>query len=102
MIKQVNEAEFANITAKGAVVADFNATWCGPCRMLGPVLEELSEETSNVTFIGVDVDECAELAGQYGINSVPCVLFLKDGKEVSRSIGFKPKAAMAAWVAQNA
>ena len=73
------------------VLVDFNATWCGPCRMMGPVLEELSEEQSKVKIVAVDVDDEGELAGEYGVYSIPCLVLIKDGKEVKRSVGFGGK-----------
>ncbi|MEX2531403.1 MAG: thioredoxin [Gemmatimonadota bacterium] len=73
------------------VVVDFHATWCGPCRWLEPVLEELSGEFGDsVTFLKVDVDEAPALAGELRIASVPTVVFFRDGEEVGRSLGLEP------------
>ena len=79
------------INSSHVTVVDFYATWCGPCRMLSPILEELSNEKENVKFVSVDVDEAGELAEKYGVQSIPCVVIFKDGKEYTRSIGFRPK-----------
>ena len=73
------------------VLVDFNATWCGPCRMLKPVLEELSEERTDYKIVSIDVDDNQELAKEYGILSIPCLIVFKDGKEIKRNVGFVPK-----------
>ncbi len=83
---------------KGYAVVDLNATWCGPCRMLKPVLEKLEGEISDVEFYGIDVDDNPEFAEAFGVSSIPCVLFLKDGKEVARSVGFKPYDQMKSFI----
>ena len=89
-VKHINEDEFKKevLEAKEVVFVDFYADWCGPCRMLGPVMEEISE-THNV--VKVNVDEAMELAQEYGIMSIPCVIVFKDGKELNRSVGLRPK-----------
>ncbi|MBQ8451858.1 MAG: thioredoxin [Clostridia bacterium] len=96
-VYRVNENEFEDevLKAKQLVVVDFNADWCGPCRMLGPVLEELSEEEKDVKFVSVNVDDNEAVAEKFGVFSIPCVVFVKDGKEVNRSVGFVPKSAIA-------
>jgi thioredoxin 1 len=74
------------------VVVDFSAEWCGPCKMLSPILEELAGEYSGKTdIIKVDIDESQDLAQQYGIVSVPTLVFFKNGDEVDRVIGFQSK-----------
>ncbi len=101
-VLQIKEDQFEEVVEKasGKVLVDFWASWCGPCRMLSPVVEQLSEEVSDVTFVGVDVDDSERLAVKYGISSIPCLVLFKDGAEVSRSVGFKPKQALAQFVAQ--
>ena len=103
MVKKVNTQEFGNETMKAAVsVVDFNATWCGPCRMLAPVLEEISGKYADrVSFYSVDVDESPELAAQYRVNSVPCLVLLKNGAFVDQSIGFRPGPQLEAWIERN-
>lgn len=103
MVKKVNVQEFDNEARKApAAVVDFSATWCGPCRMLAPVVEELSEKLGDkVSFFNVDVDEAGELAMEYRISSVPCLVLMKNGEEVDRSIGFRPEAQLEAWIEKN-
>ena len=103
MVKKINVQEFVNEAKKAdAAVVDFNAVWCGPCRMLAPVLEAVSEELGDrVSFYSVDVDECPELAAEYRVQSVPCLVLMKKGVFADQSIGFKPQAAVSAWVKGN-
>ncbi len=76
------------------VLIDFWATWCGPCRMLAPVIEELAEDYDGRLKVGkVDVDEESALAAQFGISSIPTVVLIKDGKTVETIVGYRPKAA---------
>ena len=78
--------------AKGLAVVDFFATWCGPCNMLGPVFADVAEANKDAAYFAkVDIDQAMEVAQEYGVNTVPTVIFFKDGVEVSREIGFMPK-----------
>lgn len=97
-MKVVNNNEFETITRNGYALVDFYADWCGPCRALGPVLEELSKEYPNVSFIKVNVDEEEELAMRYRIMSIPAVFILKDGEVVESVVGARPKDAMKAVI----
>ena len=74
------------------VLLDFWATWCGPCRMIGPVLDEIAEEREDIKVCKVNVDEEPELAAQYQIVSIPTLLVIENGKIVNQSLGAKPKA----------
>lgn len=78
------------------VLVDFWATWCGPCRMIAPVLEELSEENPDVKIVKVDVDESPELASQFQVMSIPALFVIKNGEVVAQSLGVKPKAQLQA------
>ncbi|MCR4943309.1 MAG: thioredoxin [Clostridium sp.] len=92
MVKIVNENEFKNEINEGIVVVDFFATWCNPCKMLSPVLDELSEEMAGkVKFLKVDVDECVNLADEYSITNIPAVGIFKNGEKQEVSVGFAPK-----------
>lgn len=75
----------------GLTLVDFWATWCGPCRMVAPIVEELAAETQDVTFAKVDVDENPDVAMGLGITSIPTLMLFKDGKLVDRLIGARPK-----------
>ncbi len=83
---EVNENNFQNEVSNGKVLVDFNATWCGPCRMLKPILEEFSETTS-VKVCSIDTDQNENLARNYNIYSIPCIILFENGKEVKRNIG---------------
>ncbi|MRY42756.1 thioredoxin [Parabacteroides distasonis] len=76
----------------GVTVVDFFATWCGPCKMIAPILEELSEEMKEkVNFIKVDVDKSGDLADEYHISSIPTVAIFKNNENVNQFVGFLPK-----------
>ena len=72
------------------VLVDFNATWCGPCKMLAPVLDEIAAE-DKIKIVSIDVDENEDLAASYGVSSIPCLVLFKNGKEEKREVGFRNK-----------
>lgn len=74
-----------------SVLVDFYADWCGPCKMIAPVLAEVAKENPDVTVAKVNVDELGELAQRYGVMSIPTLIAFKDGKKVNQAIGFVPK-----------
>lgn len=84
----LEKEDFNEIIKKDLTVVDFFATWCGPCKMLSPIIEELSTKIDDVKFVKVDVDKHDEIARTYGIMSVPTIIFFRDGKEVRRHVGF--------------
>lgn len=89
---QVNKSNFNKEVkeAKGIVLVDFYADWCGPCMMLSPILEELSNQYKDIKICKVNIDEEMELATEYGVMSIPNVFFFKDGKPVNSFLGFRP------------
>ncbi len=91
MLIHLDKENFNEEIKEGKVVVDFFATWCGPCKLLGPIIEELAKEEENVKFIKVDVDQFEDLARAYGIMSVPTVIYFRDGEVVDQTIGFLPK-----------
>lgn len=94
-MKIVNKAEFEALKNNGVVLVDFYADWCSPCKMLAPVLEELSKEYGNqVTIMKVNVDQESELASEYGVMSIPNMFVLKNGEVVKQIVGYQPKAAL--------
>lgn len=92
-MKKIDEKEFLNlIKGEKLVVVDFYADWCMPCRYLSPVLEKLSKEYRDVEFYKINVDENQELAFEYGISSIPTVLFFKNGEIVGGFVGAMPES----------
>ena len=85
MVKVISEV--SEVPQQGAVIIDFFATWCGPCKRIAPTYEKLAEAFTNVTFLKVDVDEAPELTNEYNISAMPTFVFLKNGKEVKRVEG---------------
>ncbi|MBP5483666.1 MAG: thioredoxin [Bacteroidales bacterium] len=84
------------------VVVDFWATWCGPCRMLSPILDEVEAEMPNdITVVKVNVDDADEIAAQYRIMSIPTLLFFKNGKVVDKTVGAMPKNALVDKIKAN-
>ena len=100
MIKHItNLDEFEKETASSAVLVDFFATWCGPCRMLSPVLEKLDEENKlNASIIKVDVDNANEIASKFAIQVIPTLVLFKDGKAIKRATGYMPEGQLIKFV----
>ena len=95
-IVKVNKDNFEDVVLKSKVpvLVDFNADWCGPCRMLSPILDELASERADYKIVSINIDDEDELAEEYNVESIPCLVFFKDGKEVNRSVGLKSKDAI--------
>ena len=92
MVKEINAEEYSEIVnSTNPVVIDFHATWCGPCKVLSPILEELDEEIEGVEFVKLDVDQHPQIAGQNQVMGVPTVVILKDGEVKDRFVGVQPK-----------
>lgn len=97
MIQEIKENEFEKVVLaeKGPIYVDFYATWCGPCKMLAPIMEAVS---ATHKVVKIDVDQAGDLAREFGVMSIPCVILFKDGKEAARSIGMKSKDQILAMV----
>lgn len=93
-----NKDNFQDEVASGTVLLDFYADWCAPCRMIGPVLEQIANEQPEIKVVKVNVDENVELAGNFGVRGIPALFVLKDGKTVAQKAGFMPKDALVDWV----
>ena len=102
MLKIVNSDEFKSEIENGVVLVDFFATWCGPCKMLAPVLDGLSSEMEGkAKVIKVDIDQSPDLADKFGISSVPTMMVFKDGKKADAMVGFLPKERIKETIEAN-
>ncbi|KON86819.1 thioredoxin [Sporosarcina globispora] len=101
-ISRATDQNFTAETGSGLVLADFWAPWCGPCKMIAPVLEELDAEMGDkVKIVKIDVDENQETAGKFGVMSIPTLIVLKDGEVVDKVVGFQPKEALAELLSKH-
>lgn len=93
MLKKLNNHNFQNEILENAGIAlvDFYADWCGPCKMLSPIIDEISEERTDITVGKVNVDENNSLAAKYNVMSIPTMIIFKNGKEQARVVGVRPK-----------
>lgn len=98
-VLKVNKSNFEEIKNSGkTVLLDFYADWCGPCRMVSPIVDEIADERGDIVVGKVNVDDEAELANQFGVFSIPTLVVLKDGKVANQSVGAKPKAQILAII----
>lgn len=88
-IIHLQDEKLEDLKKEGNVLVDFYADWCGPCKMLGGVLESLSEERADLKIVKINVDQHQDIAGEYGVMSIPAVFLFKDGQETNRFIGYK-------------
>lgn len=101
MLKHINNvAEYEEAIKEGAVLVDFFATWCGPCKMLSPVLEEVAEENPDINILKIDVDEVSELAVRYGVQAIPTLMLFKNGQRVETRMGYQNKNQLLAFINQ--
>lgn len=95
------EETFQNDIQDEMVLVDFFATWCGPCKMLSPVLENVANSRSGVKIVKIDVDECENLARTYGVMSVPTLILFKNGVECSKKIGYLNEEALNEFIEEH-
>lgn len=95
-VEHINENQFKSVVldSQKPVLVDFFATWCGPCRQMSPVLDQIASERSDVKIVKVDVDENQNLASQFGVMSIPTLIYFKNGKAVSQAVGARSKASL--------
>lgn len=91
-VEHLTEDNFESAIQSGVTLVDFFATWCGPCKMLSPIVEEIGSEAQSFSVYKVDIDECEDLAMDYSVMSVPTLVIFKDGEEAERLIGARSKA----------
>ena len=97
-MQELTQQNFTTTIQEGNTIVDFWAPWCGPCRMMAPVFEQLSGEHKTVNFAKVNTDEEGEVAGSLGIRGIPTLIFFKDGKEVGRHVGYADKRVLEAKI----
>ena len=99
--KSVTDASFADdvLNANGPVLVDFWAEWCGPCKMIGPSLEEISDELAGkVTIAKINIDDNPEAPAKYGVRGIPTMILFKDGQPAATKVGAAPKSALKGWI----
>ncbi len=96
MLKKLNSQNFENEINANTTLVDFYADWCGPCKMIAPIVEEIANERDDITVGKVNVDNDGALAMKYGVVSIPTLIVFKNGKEQSRIVGYRPKDAILA------
>jgi len=97
MVKKITQEEFQQ-EKTGLVLVDFYADWCGPCKMVSPIIDELSEEIESIQFRKVNVDDENEFARKYNVLSIPTLILFKEGQELDRVVGFSPKPRLKSWL----
>ncbi len=100
-IVHLTDSNFEKETKEGLVVVDFFATWCGPCQILGPIMEDVAKELTDVKIFKVDVDENEKTARDFGVMSIPTIVVLKDGAEIDRHVGLMNRTQLTEWIKQQ-
>ena len=100
-IVHVTKDNFETVTAGGKVLLDFWATWCGPCKMLSPVLEEVAAELPDLVIGKINIDEEMDLAMKFQITSIPTLVLMEGGKAVAQTLGYRPKADVLKFINQG-
>lgn len=101
MLLHLKNEDFKKEIETGKVLVDFYADWCGPCKMLGPILEEFAKENENVKVVKVNVDEHEDLSREFGVMSIPTLVLFENGTLVKKNVGFVPKQLLEEWVKTN-
>ncbi len=97
-MKEIEEINFKEEVKEGITLVDFYATWCGPCRMLHPVLEKLASTRSEIDYKQIDVDNAPNISKEYGVMSIPTLILFKDGKEISKNVGYMTEEEITEWI----
>lgn len=100
-IVHATDQDFSEKIASGVSLVDFWAAWCGPCKMIAPVLEEIDAEIDEVNIVKLDVDNNPATAAEFGIMSIPTLLLFKDGQLVGKTVGFQPKESLVEFINNN-
>lgn len=99
LVQHITDSQFQATVAQGVTLVDFWAPWCGPCRMIAPVLEELASELNGkAKIVKINIDENPDVAGQFGIMSIPTLLLFKDGQKVDQKVGSLPKPQLKSFI----
>ncbi len=99
MVKKISEKEFNKVKESKLAVIDFSAQWCGPCKMLAPILDDVSKELNGkVSFFNIDIDENPTLTSQFAIQNIPSLVLFKDGEKVDMQVGFQPRANLLQFI----